>query len=362
MKKTSPELKRYLIKYAYRKNRHELSRKRKREIRRRVRFYASVKNNRNKKFLAGNNSSPHSTCVAPPVFSLFKDPIAVINYFKEARKSFMKSVPVFFDLSLITEMGPETLTFFCALISNKSFTSGTAYRGNVPQNKSLKDMFRRAGFYSFVRPYGMFEDDHYDTDVYGKLIHRVTRKMVEPKLAKNICDSAMEHTFGSTFGLKHKIYPVLIECMANTRNHANYGLTSKEFNWWMLAYKEPDTNVTKFCFLDLGVGIFGSLDEKFNRSDLPSKIKGWFSPGHNRKTLVQIFGGAKKTSTTGLAGRGEGLNFIYDSVTSNPSIHNFMLLSNDVSAKLGYNLTTSIKTINGNFDGTLYYWELVPKP
>lgn len=359
MKKLSLSEQRYLTLCAQRKHRHEIKRKQKRKIFRKLQYYYRIKNQKNRKFLNNYKNEEHDTCIAPEIFSLSKDPINVISFFNKAKESLNRGRPVFFDLSKVTEMGPETLTYFCALISDKHYTRHTAFRGNLPHDKSLKQMFRKAGFYSFVKPDRVLEDD-YDNDICGKLIHRVTREKVETDLAKAICDSAMQHTLPKSEVKRQYIYRILIECMANTHNHANFGIHDRIYNWWLLAYKEPVTNITKFCFLDLGVGIFGSLENKYKFGILPVYLQKLFSPGQNKKTLIQIFSGDKKTSTTDLRGRGEGLNYIHSLATDDSKIRNFLMISNDVVARIGYNQTDSVETIKEKFNGTMYYWELVP--
>ncbi|NMB81867.1 MAG: hypothetical protein GYA14_08615, partial [Ignavibacteria bacterium] len=261
------------------------------------------------------------------------------------------------DLSLVDEMGPETLTCYCALINDLDFTKGMALSGNTPTKKTLREMFNKAGFYDFVA------SDHppkrIKEDIYGKLIHKITRSRVEGKLAADVCQAAYKHTFNDQNYNNKNIYTILIECMANTRNHANYGSRNTEYNWWLLAYAEPNTRITKFCFLDLGVGIFESLNKKYTDQSLVERFKRVIVPNDNKKTLQRIFKGDKESSTNS-PGRGLGIINIYGLVRNNSNISNFTLLSNNVIAKISYNMADSIDLIKSNFDGTLYYWELIP--
>ena len=316
-----------------------------------------IKRRKSLRFISNPLKAEHERCIAPEVFSLIKNPDAVINYFDHARQVLAKGTPVYFDLSNITEMGPETLTYLCAILDNDEFINGNAIHGNLPNNPSLQKMFSKAGFYKFVNP--IYQRIQKSTDVNGE-IHKITREKVEPMLAGEICESAMIHTFDKIDPKDQSFYRILIECMANTKNHANYGKRNEVYNWWLLAYKEADTKITKFCFLDLGVGIFGSLEKKYRENKLPSFLKRIFVPKNNKKTLQKIYEGERKTSTEGLEGRGQGLNYVYDLVKKDATICNFTLLSNDIIAHFGYNAEDTIEPQGNDFVGTMYYWEISP--
>lgn len=358
MKKISFEKKQYYIKYAKKKHKHELKRK---EIRKKLRYEklgGRIKQKRAKRFIENPQAIKHETYQAPAVFSLIENPTTVISYFEKAEKTLAKNIPVEFDLSQILQMGPETLTYLCALIKEDSFHNNTPIRGNIPDNPLLREMFEKAGFYDNV--VSSFSSEGDNRDIHDKLIHKITREKVESTLAGDVCRTAMKHTFNTDDFTKQNFYKILIECMANTFNHASYGKEDKVYNWWLLAYKESSTKITKFCFLDLGIGIFGSLERKYKKKKLEEWLS-WFIPNKNKETLSKIFQGEKKTSTVNLAGRGLGINNIYRLVKIDKTIKNFTLLSNDIMAKIGYNTPDDIKKIKSNFEGTMYYWELIPK-
>ncbi|MFA6250274.1 MAG: hypothetical protein WC686_02075 [Candidatus Shapirobacteria bacterium] len=358
MRKLTEERKQFLIRYARRKHLHEIKRRLVRKRKRLSKIPIKKIENRNKKFLDDPKKVEHFVSKAPNILSLTSDPDSVISYFRQAKKSLSKKVPVFFDLKDVTLMGPETFTYFIALITENDYVNTTPIQGNIPDDLKIREMFKRAGFYKYVIPDKRFRD--VDVDPLGTLIHIKTRNVVEPELAGNICSSAMKHTFNTDNFLDQNFYTILIECMANTRNHSNYGELGEVYDWWLLAYKETDTKITKFCFLDLGVGIFQSLLTKYAEDSLVERLKQAVVPSNNRKTLEKIFQGKRETSTT-LPGRGYGLNFIYKLVKEDQTIKKFTILSNNIIANIGYNMVDSIKTNKHNFRGTMFYWELTPK-
>jgi hypothetical protein len=217
-------------------------------------------------------------------------------------------------------------------------------------------MFLNAGFYKYVYPTTFIPETN--NDIVDKLIHRVSRERVKTQIAADVCMSAMRHSGVTNTLLKRKLYTTIIECMANTWNHARGNNENTSCNWWLLAYKEQVTNTTKFCFLDMGVGIFKSIDSKYKDNSILPWLKKIVDPSSNKKTLEKIFQGSNLSSTD-LPERGLGLISIYKNVKNNPYIRNFTLLSNDILAKVRYNMDDEITSINSDFKGTLYYWELI---
>lgn len=357
MKKLRPETKIYLCRHARIKHRHEIKRKHKRKIANKLRVKQSIARKRNEAFYHHPNSSKHTTLLAPAKFSLLNNPAEVIEFFVKAKKSFDDNIPVYFDHSNVTEMGPETLTYFCAQIADRKFTNGVAFQGKLPTDKTLKSMFIKAGFYDIVRPLHNVSDK-LSLNIYDKLIHKVTGDEVDGVIASKVCLSAMEHTYNSNDYKIQNFYPILVECMANTHNHAGGGVYA--CNWWMLAYKEPHTKITKFCFLDLGVGIFKSLKSKYKNGIIPEKLRYYLPSTPNKMILRQIFSGSKKTSTVGLQGRGEGIGYVYRLVKNDKTIRNFTVLSNNVIAKISYNSDDTVDSLAPELKGTIYYWELHP--
>ncbi len=316
-----------------------------------------IKQGRGRRFINDSKHVKQEICEAPATFSLIENTTEVISYFDKAKKSLATDIPVDFDLSKIVKMGPETLTYLCAFINEDKLTHNTALKGNTPKDPKVKEMFQKSGFYNFVMLDSVPE--YYSREIADDMIHRITREKVESELAGLVCKAAMKHSFDSEDFKKQNFYPILIECMANTLNHANYINKEEIYNWWLLAYKEPNTKITKFCFIDLGVGIFSSLEDKYKKKKLAELLK-WFIPNKHKETLERIFKGERRTSTKNLRGRGQGLNYIYQLVKKDGTIKNFTLISNDIIAKIGYNTGDKIVKMNKNFIGTMYYWEIAP--
>lgn len=363
MKKLSQKQKTYHKIYSERKHRHELKRKARRKELRIQKLPQKVREHRAKNFLNNPSKAKHQRFDAPKTLSLISSTENTLRFFTKAKQALFKGMPVTFNLKNVQEMGPETLTFFSAAINEEHFTNNTPIRGNLPDAPNLRRMFVEAGFYNFVK--ADFDIQNLRKDIYDELIHRITKEQVESELAGAVSESALEHSYGLTEGHStiestiRNIYSIIIECMSNTRNHASVG-QDKQYNWWLLAYKEPETSVTKFCFLDLGIGIFDSIEQKHQSNTLPQRVLKMFVSGDNVSTLQKIFGGERKT-TTEKKERGLGIHDIYTRVVNDKDISYFALLSNNVLAIIEKGQKEDIIKIGENFKGTLYYWELTPK-
>jgi hypothetical protein len=363
MKRLSHKKKNYLIKHALNSHIHDLIRKEKKNRLRSDNLYFKIRRRRSEKFVRDPKSVKHEVYKADSIFSLKENPSEVINFLNQVEKTLDKSIPVKFDLSEIVSMGPETLTYFCALIKDEKFNHGTAIIGDSPKDPELKQMILRSGFYDTVSSYITSESPHKDSN--NVLINSVSEQKVKSELAAKVSQSAILHTFNTDnpdkelIRIRNSIVIILIECMANTKNHANFDDPNEVYNWWIFAYKEPETQITKFCFLDIGVGIFESLEKKNTKGLLPDFIKNRFIPNQSDKTLSKIFNKERKSST-GQKGRGLGLFTIYDHVKKNKFIRGFTLLSNDIIAKIEYNKPDDIKISETELNGTIYFWDLIP--
>lgn len=288
---------------------------------------------------------------APKNFSIIDNTEQVIDFFNSAQSNFSKNENVFFDLSEVESMGLETLTLYCAKINDFDYLNGSSFMGNLPSNKKLQQIFEKAGFFNHVYTFNKKLRSKLGK-INNELISRLVNEKVEEELAAKICSEAVQHTFGNDKKYR-PIYTPIVECMDNTFDHASTGINGNLYKWWLLVYKEPNTKITKFCFLDLGVGIFGSLNHY-----LMQKMVKYFRPHENIHNLKEIFKGNYKTRTKNRV-RGRGLPHIYEAVKTSKNIKNFTLISNDVLFKIN-NGDEIYSKISNDFRGTLYYWELVP--
>ena len=271
----------------------------------------------------------YTKSIPPANLSIVNNTEDTIKYFNIVEKLFSRGESVEFVLSETKELTPDALITFTAIISDSKITKGLPFRGISPRDQRLNQLLTNAGFYKYVKPNNPFGSLKTKKNINDELQHRISHKRVEAEMAANVCRSAQQYSYGNSLK-NHDLYKVIIECMANTHNHASGESPHEVYDWWLLAYKKPESRVTQFCFLDLGVGIFKSLEKQVKKGFFTS-LRGLMGQKKHIEVLRSIFNGNTKTRT-GKDERGRGIFEIHEIASKSDEISNFMLVSNDVFA------------------------------
>lgn len=254
---------------------------------------------------------------------------------------FRQRKSVFLDMANIKALSCDAITLLLSNISNPKFTLGHHCTGNAPNDSGLATVLKQSGFYSHVRSpaKGKFLDE--DT------IFRRRGKKVELKYVEKILTFATKLVYGNKTKVGG-IYRALIECMANTRDHASSEQKAHEA-WWTSVYFDEQRKVACFSFLDNGVGIFKSR----KIMSLMDRLIRAFGTQPNTRILREILEG-KLASSTGLPYRGKGLPSIFRAMNRG-QLSRLTLITNDVYANVSANTYRPLKP---TFRGTFLYWEL----
>jgi hypothetical protein len=145
------------------------------------------------------------------------------------------------------------------------------------------------------------------------------------------------------------IYMMLLELMANTRQHAVPEKPEAK-RWWTLLFRDDRSKKAQFVFLDTGVGILDSVRTKFEKfvAKLP------FIDNQPR-ILQEIMKGSFRTRT-GLSYRGKGLPAIRQYLADREHFANLKIITNNVMADVS---ADSYLALTSRFPGTLFFWELL---
>ena len=282
---------------------------------------------------------------APKEFSFVSNTENLISYFDRAKKQIEKSNDVHFDLSEINKLTPDAIALLVARVADRRFRGPRTLSGSAPTDEKLRDMFAESGFYDHVRSQ-MPKRPH----PQKLLLHRVSNNRVEPDLAKKACEVAVTNTFRRNEKFQ-PLYEILIECMSNTNNDAGLDRQGSR-NWWLYVYYDSESGISHFAFLDLGVGVFGSLPvQTFRRSTLFGTRQ---IP--NKDLFPKLLSG-EISSRTERKERGRGFPQIYLHA-QNQQIKNFVIISNDAYAHLP---ERNYKELKKELNGTFFYWELHPR-
>lgn len=279
---------------------------------------------------------------APARFSLVENPDETLRYFRKAHEWLVHRRRVRFDLSSVSQVTPDAIALLVACVNSRRYTQGVPVAGNEPDDPVARTMFDQSGFYDHVQIY-----DQRPRDRRQLLVHRITNNRVENEEAKRAGRIAVAHLFGDGRRIR-PLYEVLIECMANTNNHAN---TSRRgvYDWWLFVYNDPSKRRSIFVFLDLGVGIFKSLPvQRFWKDPFRSVgLRGNLS-------IVEKLLAGEISSRTGKRERGKGIPKINEHACGG-TFSQFFMISNDVFADL---CAQRFRYLKEPFDGTLYAFEI----
>ncbi len=324
-----------------RKKRQRFANRLKKIRRRKLHFHI---NEKRKGLLKPKKPNKFQTITVPSNFSLVNNSEEVLEFFARAKKLLSNRIQLKFDLSEVTQMTPDSIALLVGSITDDRFSRGLSVAGNAPRKKALKRLLIESGFYDHV-----VSSDPKPRRHNSALFHQKNKFKVENDVAKSVCEMAVKHTFGSNEKFT-PIFAIIIECMANTLNHANLDKPRK-YRWWLFLYTNPDTKVSSFCFFDLGVGIFESLPVQNYIRRFMTKL----SFQSNLDLLDDLFAG-KISSRTKKKERGKGIPEIYEH-SKHPLIRNFVLIANDVYCNLetGENIKNEHPLM-----GTFLYWELHP--
>lgn len=277
--------------------------------------------------------------VLPEELSIINNTEQVLSDFNYYQSMLKEGYNIEFDLGKVESMTPETLAFLVANVADKNVVGNNHIKGNTPKNFGMTKMLLDSGFFNFVKTRSA------KPKVKHRLIHKTTDYKVEVDEAKKACLLSVNHTFGNNNKFR-PLYEILIECMANTKNHA-YKANQPKYDWWLFIYKKPN-NVTSITFLDLGIGIFNSYPV-LHHVRLKKHIR-------SNVNIVEDLYSGKIKSRTKSSQRGKGIPHIYNH-SQNSNFSKFYLITNNVFS----NMKTGEKfKLEHELNGTLYYWELKP--
>lgn len=281
--------------------------------------------------------------VAPKVFSLVENTEQTLEFFSRLHVLGNKPCRIFIELEKVDKITAEALLLLLSYLKRGRLKRCVSVGGDEPKNQKVREVFAHSGFYAHVsnRP------AHYRPSSDLGILKRHEGKRVREDVCAELIHYATRRLFG-TVRKNGGLYRTLIECMANTKDHARIGREANEA-WWVTAYHDAEANVVKFAFLDNGVGIFKSA-----RMRSVLRWMGQFAGLVTYPHLLLDILDARLPSRTGLPYRGKGLPAIYRSL-SRGSIRNLKIVTNtaflDAAKREG-------RELKHPFRGTCLTWEI----
>ena len=279
---------------------------------------------------------------APYLLSLVEAPDLSIKFYHDLQK-FNKQRDVFVDLARVTKITPDAIALLLSIVIRIGRVQGVQISGNYPDASSATETIRESGFDQYLR-----SSLPTPRALRGAIVKRdflVDAKRAEGYQAQKLIDFAAKDG-GGLLRLK-AAYGHLLECMANTHEHAGRGLIGSE-SWWASVFKDTERQCDCLTFIDMGVGIFESIE--LNLRLRLFNLVGAFRPNILRDLLE-----GRIPSSTKVAYRGRGLPSIYDSVVKSRTTSRLMIITNDVYADVQ---GSRFVQLSHSLEGLLLYWEV----
>ena len=288
---------------------------------------------------------------APDNLSLIDNTESVLHFISRLRECFEKKKKVFINLSRVSNIsGDGILILLSNLVLFK--TRKIKFNGNYPKDKKTRNKLEKTCFYDAIYNFNYAEESKYDLTKNDIFTH--AQKNVDSQLTADLITKNSAYLWGEErrcTGLQR----VFLELMQNTNNHASKTIGDKY--WWLNMEKKKDPKRICFSFIDYGMGIFKSLDNKpitDKLYDWVKKISPWCNPQNHAELLKNIFEGTFHKTVTGKEYRGKGIPGIYNRLKTG-YISNLVLISND---SMGKPNEDKYEILDNKLNGTFVYIEI----
>ncbi len=221
----------------------------------------------------------------------------------------------------------------------------------MPKKTECQKIFSQSGFFNHIK--GLAPQFTKQT---SDILQIEIGNSVNPVVAKKVIDFALQRlgSKASIFSKRH--YETIIECMANTKNHA-YTSESSAPNWYLMAMYYSENKRVRFAFIDGGLGIPRTIKKEWKEGvrKFFSQAKVPFVEKLQDKALIMSALNGDFRTRTSQEHRGYGLPKIYES-SQKKLLDDVRLISNR-----GYINCTSGESmeLNEKFRGTLWSWDFI---
>lgn len=295
--------------------------------------------------------------VAPVQFSFLDNPEQVIAFIQRLEGHFSRSEKVRVVLHNVENCDYAAIVVLLAIMV-RFRSHNIPFNGDFPRSKSARNLLISSGFFSTLYETCEVADRYHITEGESHSFHTHAWKNVDPVLSAGIITHASQQIWGAKRRCPG-IQRVMLELMQNTNNHAEIGKIGEK-HWWLSVHRPRDFHKVCFSFVDFGVGVFTSLNNK----PIQSKFHNWaekmrmrFTFGDNADLLRLILAGELHRTATGMTYRGKGLPGIANACRKN-QISRLHLITNDVFCSYSEDCLRKLRT---DFNGTLVYWEVTRK-
>lgn len=299
----------------------------------------------------GKNGERRTILVAPKNFSLGKNPREVNRFFQSLNRAVFLGQNIFIKLELVESISLDSLMYMVALFDFRSNIHPIDVIGDSPKASRVRRIVNASGFFDFVER--LHANPTTKPDVYEEFLKISTGTQVDSVLiGEAITWAAPKLGVGQNPVRLSRTYEVLVECIANSHNHAyrTDEAVGQEDRWWLSARFDMENKLINFTVLDMGIGIYDGLRHNW-KSIIDRIFKG--RKLAEPELITAAFQG-KLGSRTGLENRGKGLPMISDAVMSG-DLEQFSVFTGQTVLHLK---SREIIQLDHKMRGTMYKWSV----
>lgn len=296
----------------------------------------------------------YETVLAPDNFSFLENTIEIVRFIQKLLEFYDKKTKVFISLTSVWQIDYGAIVVLLSIMI-KFKLNHIDFDGNFPTDPQANALLKKSGFLDSLFKPSIHEDRYAIIPKLTDSIHTHAWKDVDSKLGQEIILAASKTIWG-----EHRrcqgVQRTLIELMLNTNNHAEIGKTGTK-HWWLSVNHSPKEKKVCFSFVDFGVGVITSLNNKPHNSKFHNwlnKLTKHYTFSNNAELLGLILEGKLHLTVTDKHFRGKGLPGIAE-VQRRNQISNLVIITNNVKADVSKN---EYKLLDNSFDGTFVYWEV----
>jgi hypothetical protein len=287
---------------------------------------------------------------APSHFSIADNPRESVSYLNSVHRA-LRVANVHADLAKVSDVTPDALLALVTYADRRR--GGTKLTGSIPQHKPAKKTVETCGFAELVRGLEVAGD--------AKRGFVETRTMFASR--GHEIDGAIAQSFVlracrlAQVPYSPILYSNLVECMANTNNHA--GQEPGSISWRLMAAFDEASRLLRFVFMDPGRGICKTARRRLpSISDDSELLMALLNPD-GVGVYQRLKAGLPHSTRTRMRGRGRGLRKIAQSVDRG-ALRRLVVVANEGYVDVG--ARRSFRLNDGGFHGTLIYWEVQTPP
>ena len=195
---------------------------------------------------------------APNNLSLLNNEKETLNFLQALQVNYDQRQKVAVLLDNVKEITTDAIVVLLSnMVHYKAARIG--FNGTRPNDQRIRAIFEASGFFKYLYGFAIPEQDTYSFKKMNNYIYTHGQKTVDASLADDLVKYASEIVWGEARRCPG-IQRTLVELMHNTYDHA--GEEKGEKHWWLSVEHNTEAHEATFSFIDFGVGIFRSLENK----------------------------------------------------------------------------------------------------